>query len=416
MEGLNFILLFMVLPMFKIPQAFFLILLLLLLTACTAVGTGAPNPYLETPNETATSQIESFLAGEALTRTAETARPEDPGVTPTPTITPAPATYYYFEPGVDPLTGLPAPDPANLDRRPVLAKVSNWPREGRPHAGLSEADVVFEYYIGYQMNRFLAIYYGGNSGQIGPIRSGRLVDAQLANLYQGILAYGNADPQVDAVLIERLGDRALAYKNLPCPPMCGYLTHSATGVYLDSAALSAYAEELGVDNTPQDLRGFRFDEDPPEGGDAGSILRVEYANFSIMEWRYDSAAADYRLWQETETADGLILAPATDRNTGQALAFDNLVVMFADYIEYAPSLHDIEIENAPRPQRAWFFRDGVKVEGTWRVPEPGRPIIFETEPGVSVPLKPGQTWIVIVGNNSQTEIPASGEWTLYFGL
>jgi hypothetical protein len=221
---------------------------------------------------------------------------------------------------------------------------------------------------------------------------------------------------VDEVLIERLHERALAYKNLPCPPMCGTLTHSATGVYLDSAALTTYAVGLGVDNAPQDLRGFRFDGAPLEGGDSGSILRVEYANFSIMEWRYDPDTANYRLWQEAETADGLILAPSTDRNNGQSLAFDNLVVMFADYIEYAPSLHDIEIETMQTPQKAWFFRDGVRVEGSWRVPELGRPIIFETEPGVSAPFKPGRTWIVIVGNSSQIEIPAAGEWTLYFGL
>jgi hypothetical protein len=111
-----------------------------------------------------------------------------------------------------------------------------------------------------------------------------------------------------------------------------------------------------------------------------------------------------------------VLAPTTDRNNGQRLAFDNLIVIFADYVEYAPSLHDIEIESVQTPQTAWFFRDGVKVEGTWRVPEPNRPIIFETEPGVSMPLKPGQTWIVIVGNSSQVDIPASGEWTIFFDL
>ena len=393
----------------------FLLSLLLLLTACTTVGTGEPNPYLETPNGTATSQIESLLEGTFLTETPQASATHEPGFTPSPTITQVPATYYFFDAGINPLTGLAA-DEANLDRRPVLAKVSNWPREGRPHAGLSNADVVFEYYIGYQMNRFLAIYYGENSSQIGPIRSGRLVDAQLTNLYQGILAYGNADPGVDEVLIEKLHDRALAYKNLPCPPMCGYLTHSATGVYLDSAALTTYAEQIGVNNAVQDLRGMYFEDAVPNGEDIGSILRVEYANFSIMEWRYDSESGTYNLWQEAETADGLVLAPTTDRNTGQRLAYENLVVMFADYIEYAPSLHDIEVDTVQAPQQAWFFRDGEWIEGTWRVPEPNRPIIFETEPGQSMPFKPGQTWIVIVGNSSQIEKPAEGEWTIYFGL
>ncbi len=393
----------------------FILLLLLFLSACTTVGTGVPNPYLETPNGTATSQIESLLEGDFLTETPQASATFAPGFTLAPTSTQVPATYYYFDQGIDPLTGLAA-DEANLDRRPVMAKVSNWPREGRPHAGLSNADIVFEYYIGYQMNRFLAIYYGENSAEIGPIRSGRLVDAQLTNLYQGILAYGNADASVDEVLIEKLHDRALAYKNLPCPPMCGYLTHSATGVFLDSAALTTYAEGLGVDNSVQDLRGIYFEDEVPTGDDVGSILRVEYANFSIMEWRYDPESGTYRLWQEAETENGLVLAPTTDRNTGRRLAFENLVVIFADYIEYAPTLHDIAIETVQSPQQAWFFRDGVWIEGTWRVPEPNRPIIFETEPGRSMPFKPGQTWIVIVGNSSTIEKPAQGEWTIFFGL
>jgi len=390
--------------------------LLVILTGCTTVGTGVPNPYLETPDVTATSQVESFLAGDFLTETPAATATFKPGFTPSPTITQAPATYYYFDEGIDPLTGLAPADSANLDRRPVMAKVSNWPREGRPHAGLSSADIVFEYFIGHQMNRFLAIYYGDNSAEIGPIRSGRLVDAQLTNLYQGILAYGNADQQVDEVLIEKLHDRALAYKDLPCPPMCGYLTHSATGVYLDSAALTRYAEAIGVDNTVQDLRGFYFQDETLQGDEQASILRVEYANFSIMEWRFNPDNGTYQLWQEVETDDGLVLAPTTDRNTGQRLAFENLVVMFADYIEYAPSLHDIEIESGRAPREASFFRDGQFVRGTWRVPEPNRPIIFETEPGQSMPFKPGQTWIVIVGRSSKVEQTASDEWAIYFGL
>jgi hypothetical protein len=135
-----------------------------------------------------------------------------------------------------------------------------------------------------------------------------------------------------------------------------------------------------------------------------------------MEWRFDEESGRYQLWQEAASGDELILAPTTDRNNDEQLAFDNLIVMFADYIEYAPSLHDIEIQNVQTPQEAWFFRDGERTDGTWRVPEPDRPIIFETELGESMPFKPGQTWIVIVGKSSEVEQPAEGEWTIYFGL
>ncbi|MBG0771893.1 MAG: hypothetical protein H0S82_09290, partial [Anaerolineaceae bacterium] len=95
------------------------ILMLLILTACTTVGTGVPNPYLETPNGTTTSQIESLLEGDFLTETPQTSATHEPGFTPSPTATQVPATYYFFDDGIDPLTGLAASE-ANLDRRPVL--------------------------------------------------------------------------------------------------------------------------------------------------------------------------------------------------------------------------------------------------------------------------------------------------------
>ncbi len=85
----------------------------------------------------------------------------------------------------NPLTRLPVSDPDILQRHPVMVKLANWPRDERPQAGLSQADLVFETYIGNQMNQFLALYYGEDSEAVGPVRSGRLVDAQLGNYYQG---------------------------------------------------------------------------------------------------------------------------------------------------------------------------------------------------------------------------------------
>lgn len=403
---------------------------ILLSAACTTVGppsglTPVWNPYLQTQPEIylQTPEADKDPGGIPfiISKLFSSATPSPtftlvPTVTLKPTATMPPATYFYFEPGINPLTGSGVSDPSLLDRRPVLIKVSNWPREGRPHAGLSAADLVFEYFIGYNMNRFLAVYYGDNAGKIGPIRSGRLVDAQLTNLYQGILGYGNADPQVDEVLVEALGDRALAYKYLPCPPMCGTVTHSATGVFADSGAMTDYAVSQGIDNTPPDLRGMYFQPDTPPGDAKGTFLRFEYASWSRTEWHYDGDSGLYDLWMDTETTSGIVEAPMTDRNTGGEIAVANVIVMYAEYIEYAPTLHDIRIQDVRDYQPVLLFRDGVVLYGTWRVPEPDRPIIFETPEGNPLPLKPGKTWIIIAGINSQTYQPSDGRWDLYFDL
>jgi len=383
--------------------------LILFLAACTTVGPAQTStPPKPTTSPSAVSvEVEIF---------PPTSSPEPEIEISEPTATLPPATYYFFEPGVNPLTGLPVADVENLSRRPVMIKVSNWPREGRPHAGLTSADIVFEYFIGHQMNRFLAIYYGENAEVIGPVRSGRLVDAQLVNLYQGILAYGNADPQVDQVLIDELGERAMAFNALPCPPMCGVSTYDATGVFVDSGAMSAFADSMGVENDRPDLRGMYFQDDLSKWDAPGELLHVEYADFSIMQWHYNSESGSYHLWMEAQTDAGLILMPMLDRNNVQPVEFDNLVVMYAEYIEFASSLHDIVIRDSAGYQPALLFRDGKTTYGAWRVPEADRPIIFETPEGKPLPLKPGKTWVVIVGLQSRTQQLPDGEWEIYFGL
>lgn len=386
-----------------------ILLVILVLTSCRSGETPESTAISITPTQSPTPALEMDLSPTSTTMEGALAFP-------TPTQTLQPATYFNFEPRINPLTGLPVEDPAELDRRPVMVKVSNWPREGRPHAGLTSADIVFEYFIGSQMNRFLAVFYGEDAEVIGPVRSGRLVDAQLVELYQGILAYGSADPQVDEVIFETLGDRAYSFPLVQCPMMCGETTHSATGVFANSTALTDYAASIGVDHSKPDLRGMYFQDDSPSGDGTGTLLHVEYADFSIMEWHYDVEGGNYVLWTERETDEGLDLAPMTDRNNDQEVRFDNLVVMYAKYIEYAPSLHDIVITEADGYQPAIFFRDGKVTYGKWRVPEPDRPVIFETPEGDPLPFKPGKTWIVIAGLSSTTTQPAGGEWEIYFGL
>ncbi len=169
-----------------------------------------------------------------------------PSGTPFPTGSPTPVIMgaVNFAPNIDPLTGLQVANPDILKRRPVMVKVSNFPRTGRPHAGLSAADMVFEYYIGEYENRFVAVYYGQDSEKIGPLRSGRLVDAPLTLDYGGILVYGNADPRVDEVLVNRLGTRAITIDDAPCPSICGKDTHSIEGVFVNSAATTQFARSI----------------------------------------------------------------------------------------------------------------------------------------------------------------------------
>lgn len=333
------------------------------------------------------------------------------------TSTPIVMGVFAFPADVNPLTGLKVADPGILERRPVMVKVSNYPRYGRPHAGLSAADIVFEYYIGEEANRFLAIYYGKDSNKIGPIRSGRLVDTQLGNLYQGVLVYGSADPQVEVFLINGLGRRAVSFNTTPCPPICGLDTHSVAGVFADSAELTKYVISKGIDNSKPDLRGMTFDERIPSSNYLAVNVAIEYSRYDRGEWHYDPNTHQYKRWiEDIDSNDRIFMAPLTDRNTGKQLEFANIILLYATYIEYAPTLHNIIVRENNLGKDAYYFRDGVMIEGKWRVLDSNRPIQLLNEWGLPVALKPGNTWIVLVGDKSQLSQPSLGQWELQFDL
>ena len=384
-------------------------LLSIILTACGPTG-------LSEVEQAGTYAAQTIAAQPSATEKVlptETATPE-PTATPTQEPTLGPVGPVDFPEGVNPLTGLMVADPENLNRRPVFVKVANYPAYGRPHAGLSAADIVFEYYIGGEANRFIAVFYGENADQIGPMRSGRLVDPQLVNMYQGILGFIGAYETVYTKIVDVLGNRAITESNLAYPAIYRDGT-GVTSAFSDSAELTKLSTQRGVDNHQYALEGMAFDPETPAGGSEGTDVVVQYASIDRGEWQFDIPTGKYLRLIEDTTGSELEMIPLVDRNTDEQLAFSNVVVLYAYYTEYAPTLHDIDIWGNKTGRPAVVFRDGQAYEVTWIAPSNSQPIQFLDENGEPFPLKPGNTWMAIMGvNSSQTQ--AEGDWEFIFHL
>ena len=93
--------------------------------------------------------------------TAEDNQPVGPALISTPVEENFPQETPQIErQDINPLTGLPVADSANLALPPALVSVANFPPTARPQAGLSFSPIVFELFIGEGMTRYLAIFYG----------------------------------------------------------------------------------------------------------------------------------------------------------------------------------------------------------------------------------------------------------------
>ncbi len=393
-------------------------LCLFILTLLVSCGPSGPTE-LEMA-ETYAAQTLTARPSETLTATLSeptaTMTPEAPTPTPTLTATPAPVGPVDFPEEVNPLTGLVVGDPTLLDRRPVFVKVANYPASGRPHAGLSLADLVFEYYIGYGTNRFMAVYYSQDAEKIGPVRSGRLVDPQLVSMYEGILGFQGAYETILSQIVGALGDRAISGTGDVCPAICDDGRNIVTSVFANSAELTALAETRGVVNQRFPLEGMFFSPQAPKGGAAGDQATILFANQNRGEWRFDPESGLYLRWiEDVQEGQDLEMIPLVDSQTEEQLAFANVIVVFAYYTEYTPAMHDIDIWGNTAGRRAIIFRDGQAYEATWKAVGQTQPIQFLDQSGAAFPLKPGNSWIVIMGINSGV-VEDAGLWTFNFYL
>lgn len=394
-----------------------IVTLMFIITACQSPLSLVPPIATAIPSDTAIPLTNT------PTQTATPTSTSTPTLTPTvtPTKTPTPIIYgpSNYPADVDPLTGLKVTDPKILDRRPVMVKVANFPSNGRPHAGLSAADIVFEYYIGEGTNRFLALFYGQNAPKIGPIRSGRLVDGQLVNQYQGILAFVSADVNaVLPVIYNELGNRAITYYFSTCPALCDDGGHSVISIFADSAKLTEYAAtKLSIAKTRYDLQGMYFNSQSPDTGLKADKITVTYNPQDVGDWRYDVITGNYLRWIENvDNNNKVTMIPLVDRNTGKQLAFSNVVILFAKYTQYAPTLQDINMWNNTKGERAVLFRDGKAVDGIWKSNGKFNPVQFFTSDGKAMPFKSGNSWMVITGENTELKQSVLGQWEMQFHL
>ena len=388
------------------------------LAAAFILGACAPTaaPTLTTDQQTAVAQTLTAMVPATPTMTTSPTLSPTPQNTATPTALPEPVVIgpdEYGE-GVNPLTGLKVADPELLKRRPVIMKISNHQIDYQPHWGLSSADIVWEYYIGAGANRFAALYYGQDSSRIGPMRSIRRVDGHLGQLYQAVVGSTGGDiakvySYLDAYIPYRyFGDKYL------CPGVCDDGRGYVFSVFGDSDALSDYFVYQGMGLENPDLKGMAFSEQIPQGGEAGDSVWINFADAELSQWVYNQALGKYERFSQDEHTN-YVYKGTIDQNTDEILAFSNVLLLKADHTMVEQTLFNVELVGNSAGREAIAFRDGKAYEVTWRAANPEKPIQFFDAEGQPFLLKPGNTWMAIMGTSTPNLVDG-GEWSFFFSI
>lgn len=405
-------------------RIFLFALIAALLVACS--GRTAPT-VLETQAVLSTPTTASTDTAVPATSTSTPTEAPTATTTPTeaPTATPQPKDYgpTNFPKNVNPLTGLVVEDQTNLDRRPVSVKIQMFPRGQRPPWGISLADIVFDYYQNNGLTRLHAIFYSRNAEQAGPIRSARLLDGVLVNMFETIMVFGGADARI----LERLysttfANRLIVEGSSNCPPMCRIDPNQYNFLVVDTEKLSEYAESKGIDNQRQDLDGMKFQYETPTGGQAGTQVTNRYSISSYNRWEYDAKTGRYLRSQDTQedNGEGETFAPFIDQLTNEQIVAENVIVLFVPhetiYRSNSGNSEIIDIKLSHLTNGTGFaFRDGQVYQIKWSRPDLEGPLAITLSDGSSYPFKPGVTWFEVMGQYSK-QTTENGAWRFVFGL
>jgi hypothetical protein len=289
-----------------------------------------------------------------------------------------------------PLTGERAPHGHVPQRAAVAVKVENLPA-ARPQFGLDKADIVFEEPVEGGITRFIAVFQCQTAARIEPVRSARLVDAQILEPLGRILfAYSGAiQPVIDEVDSRRsLLDDVGGYMapNAYWRDLDRYEPHN---LETSTAALYAAAAQLHYPDKPP-VAIFSYGR-PSPGATPASVVNIDYP-IDITTWTWHR---DTGLWYRSYSDTGPALL-----GDGSQIAASNVVVML---VREWPTPYPEDITGALENELtlkgsgpAWVFRDGAQFYGKWERPLLDHPTVFVETDGTRITLTPGNTWEELV--------------------
>ncbi|WKZ49126.1 MAG: SdrD B-like domain-containing protein [Anaerolineales bacterium] len=243
---------------------------------------------------------------------------------------------------------------------------------------------------------------------IGPVRSGRLTYNQIGGMFpNSCLVYASAAYDIG----EQLDACEIVYGVDKTTPNSALLTRTR---------LRELAREALNPRQPVNYSGNVFSESIPSDGRAANVIKVFYNSFTQSGWQYDPVSQSYLRWTDQADQTGNLF-PATDRLTGRQMAFENVIVLFAEHSRYRHN--QLEILLGPGQKGlAYLFRDGQAFRIQWSTLNREwekttgllRPIYFVDSFNNPIPLRPGRTWIHLVTPFSGVSETNLGEWLVKF--
>lgn len=328
------------------------------------------------------------------------------------TSTSAPLPVSSSEPEPEPLevaylTGLERDADYPADKRILGVMVNNF-ASARPHRGISQADVLFEMKVEGGITRFLALFHQDYESipEVGPVRSAR--DQFLQMLIPSWGFYVHDGPAQNQPANWMLRD--YEYNEFDLQPSYSGLawrdqTRLNSGYALEHTEFTD-GEHIAnvIENNELDMQrtynspifAFHPYNEPRrelEDGNLDEIGIIHSSSYRTI-FHYNSANNSYDMSQFNSSRG--IVQETIDENTGEQLAFDNVLVLFAPMTLYYNS--PLVKVDFGRQSVGYYFNGGQFELIRWSKSAPDQPLRLYVGDGSeeTLYLNPGTSYIAVV--------------------
>lgn len=291
---------------------------------------------------------------QTTTTTAASATTEAPATT-TTTVPETTTTENAADGPTSPINGLVVEDETSLDRRALVVKIDNHPN-ARPQSGLSEADAVVELMV-EGITRLVGVFHIGDAETVGPIRSMRPTDGQLATLFDApLVASGGQDWVVSS--IRNTGTAIIGEVGRP-QTFRSSARSAPHNLYGNTIALRDLADSRGYDDAaPEPLWEFG---DLPNDAAAASEIQLPFASGLVVRWTWDGE-------KYTKTTNGVPHNWVLPDGESEQMWAETIVVL--EMLTYTqsppPGGGPAKAVESVGSGNAYVFAYGRVVEGTWQ--------------------------------------------------
>ena len=274
----------------------------------------------------------------------------------------------------------------------VSCKVDNAPA-GRPQFNLNKADIVHVQMVEGGLTRLLVTWHSQPVDKVGPVRSVRPMDADIAAAFGGIFCYSGGVDMFIALLQDTslyLADENTQQSVKPNSFSRTPERFAPHNMVVDMGLLQSQHEDLAAPQSIFNYAAFLdetkdYEPASASSGKATTDLTIEYPD-ATSYWKGDGSGNLLR------SQDG---EPHMDGVSEEQVNAKNVVVL---EVQIDSSIRDARYGVIPKTimvgsGKVWVFIDGKHIEGTWSKATQTSPIELLDSTGAVIKLAPGNTWV-----------------------